>query len=69
MNPPQKRDILWRIHMLTWRIHLGTWRIHEKQRNTPCLLMNKPKKMHFWSTFEMSKRGNLLFMWEEVAYS
>jgi hypothetical protein len=55
--------------MLTWRIHFEPWRIHEKYMNTPFLLMNKPKKEHFWSTFDMSKRGNLLFLGKKVAYS
>ncbi len=65
MNQVQKRwgtkKLCWRIHFLQWLIHFGPWRIHEKFMNTPCPLMNKANKVHFWCRFEMSKRGNLLF--------
>ncbi len=55
------QETVLRIHFQQWRIHFGTWRIHEKLMNTPCLLMNKAGKGHFWFSLEVSKRGNLLF--------
>ena len=62
-------EIVWRIHFRHWRIHFGSWQIQEKFMNTPRLVMNKDKKVHFWRRFEMSKRGNLPFFLIKVADS
>jgi hypothetical protein len=65
----ENQEIVWRIHCIHWRIRFGPWRIQEKFMNTPRSLMNKPKKVHFWRRFVMSKRGNLLIFLKKVADS